>query len=258
MCMCVSRSAYRCQLQQTSWYDHRRGQRGLFEGGAPLAHVWLCVLWSEGKWDVFRVFYSVVTASSLWGGTFPHLSPSLCFQQTSEPNFPDIVLIAISKQGLTITHPKTKARKTFSTWAFPPVLTLFLIKLHIFLIKEVLATHPFNRIASWSSGSTYFHMTIGSLVKGKKFLCETSLVSVSSKWDVCPVHFLDFCLSGLLKGLQNGRSDNLLRQHVPQREESSANQGPAVQHVVAPAQHVCCSPTEQQIPSIFGQATNLI
>uniref|UniRef100_A0A672G4R0 Si:ch73-194h10.2 n=1 Tax=Salarias fasciatus TaxID=181472 RepID=A0A672G4R0_SALFA len=69
-------------------------------------------------------------------------------KQTSEPNFPDIVRIAISKQGLTIIHPKT---------------------------KEVLANHPFNRIANWSSGSTYFHMTIGSLVKGTKFLCETSL-----------------------------------------------------------------------------------
>ncbi|CAK6956249.1 unconventional myosin-VIIa [Scomber scombrus] len=69
-------------------------------------------------------------------------------KQTSEPNFPDIVRIAISKQGLTIIHPKT---------------------------KEVLATHPFNRIANWCSGSTYFHMTIGSLVKGTKFLCETSL-----------------------------------------------------------------------------------
>uniref|UniRef100_H3D8C8 Myosin VIIBa n=1 Tax=Tetraodon nigroviridis TaxID=99883 RepID=H3D8C8_TETNG len=69
-------------------------------------------------------------------------------KQTSEPSFPDIVLIAIGKLGLTISHPKT---------------------------KEVLATHPFNRIANWSSGSTYFHMTIGSLVKGKKFLCETSL-----------------------------------------------------------------------------------
>ncbi|XP_039985647.1 unconventional myosin-VIIa isoform X1 [Xiphias gladius] len=69
-------------------------------------------------------------------------------KQTSEPNFPDIVRIAISKQGVTIIHPKT---------------------------KDVLATHPFNRIASWCSGSTYFHMTIGSLVKGTKFLCETSL-----------------------------------------------------------------------------------
>uniref|UniRef100_A0A3Q2Y1Q6 Unconventional myosin-VIIa-like n=1 Tax=Hippocampus comes TaxID=109280 RepID=A0A3Q2Y1Q6_HIPCM len=69
-------------------------------------------------------------------------------KQTSEPNFPDIVRIAISKQGLTIIHPKT---------------------------KEVLANHPFNRIANWCSGSTYFHMTIGSLVQGSKFLCETSL-----------------------------------------------------------------------------------
>ncbi|XP_019936002.2 unconventional myosin-VIIa [Paralichthys olivaceus] len=69
-------------------------------------------------------------------------------KQTSEPNFPDIVRIAIGKQGLTIIHPKT---------------------------KDVLANHPFNRIANWCSGSTYFHMTIGSLIKGSKFLCETSL-----------------------------------------------------------------------------------
>ncbi|KAF7663113.1 hypothetical protein LDENG_00218180 [Lucifuga dentata] len=69
-------------------------------------------------------------------------------KQTSEQNFPDIVRIAISKQGVTIIHPKT---------------------------KDVLATHPFNHIANWCSGSTYFHMTIGSLVKGSKFLCETSL-----------------------------------------------------------------------------------
>ncbi|CAJ1059811.1 unconventional myosin-VIIa [Xyrichtys novacula] len=69
-------------------------------------------------------------------------------KQTSEENFPDIVRIAISKQGLTIINPKT---------------------------KDVLANHPFNRIANWCSGSTYFHMTVGNLVKGGKFLCETSL-----------------------------------------------------------------------------------
>ncbi|KAM8875074.1 unconventional myosin-VIIb isoform 1-T1 [Spinachia spinachia] len=69
-------------------------------------------------------------------------------KQTSEPSFPDIVRIAVSKEGLTIIHPKT---------------------------KDVLANHPFNRIANWCSGSTYFHMTIGNLVKGSKFLCETSL-----------------------------------------------------------------------------------
>ncbi|KAM9385653.1 unconventional myosin-VIIb [Pholidichthys leucotaenia] len=69
-------------------------------------------------------------------------------KQTSEPDFPDIVRIAISKQGLTIIHPKT---------------------------KDVLANHPFNRIANWCSGSTYFHMTVGNLVRGTKVLCETSL-----------------------------------------------------------------------------------
>ncbi|KAI4892023.1 hypothetical protein NFI96_034232 [Prochilodus magdalenae] len=69
-------------------------------------------------------------------------------KQTSEPNFPDIVRIAISKQGVTIIHPKT---------------------------KDVLATHPLNKIANWCSGSTYFHMTVGNLVRGNKILCETSL-----------------------------------------------------------------------------------
>ncbi|XP_056133744.1 unconventional myosin-VIIa [Lampris incognitus] len=69
-------------------------------------------------------------------------------KQTSEPNFPDIVQIAIGRHGVTIIHPKT---------------------------KDLLAAHPFNGIANWCSGSTYFHMTIGNLVRGNKFLCETSL-----------------------------------------------------------------------------------
>nr|XP_055069781.1 LOW QUALITY PROTEIN: unconventional myosin-VIIa [Misgurnus anguillicaudatus] len=69
-------------------------------------------------------------------------------KQTSEPIFPDIVRIAISKQGVTIIHPKT---------------------------KDILAVHPYNKIANWCSGSTYFHMTVGNLVKGNKILCETSL-----------------------------------------------------------------------------------
>ncbi|XP_070801042.1 unconventional myosin-VIIb [Pituophis catenifer annectens] len=69
-------------------------------------------------------------------------------KQTSEPNFPDIVLIAINKQGISIIHSKT---------------------------KEILALYPFNKISNWSSGSTYFHMTIGNLVRGNRILCETFL-----------------------------------------------------------------------------------
>lgn len=69
-------------------------------------------------------------------------------KQTTEPNFPDHLLIAINKNGVNLINPRT---------------------------KDILATYPFTKISNWSSGNTYFHMTIGSLVKGSRLLCETSL-----------------------------------------------------------------------------------
>ncbi|XP_076128082.1 unconventional myosin-VIIb-like [Alosa pseudoharengus] len=69
-------------------------------------------------------------------------------KQTSDRSLPSIIRIAISKQGVSIINPKT---------------------------KEQLAMHPFSQITNWSSGSTYFHMTLGNLVKGNTLLCETSL-----------------------------------------------------------------------------------
>ncbi|KAL5004977.1 hypothetical protein ScPMuIL_018433 [Solemya velum] len=69
-------------------------------------------------------------------------------KQTTEPNYPEILLIAINKNGVNLIHPQT---------------------------KDILATHPFTKISNWSSGNTYFHMTIGNLVRGSKLLCETSL-----------------------------------------------------------------------------------
>ncbi|XP_047514461.1 myosin-VIIa isoform X1 [Pieris napi] len=69
-------------------------------------------------------------------------------KQTTEPNYPELLLIAINKHGVSLIHPQT---------------------------KEILITHPFTRISNWSSGNTYFHMTIGNLVRGSKLLCETSL-----------------------------------------------------------------------------------
>ncbi|XP_058981142.1 myosin-VIIa [Musca domestica] len=69
-------------------------------------------------------------------------------KQTTEPNYPEMLLIAINKHGVSLIHPVT---------------------------KDILITHPFTRISNWSSGNTYFHMTIGNLVRGSKLLCETSL-----------------------------------------------------------------------------------
>lgn len=43
--------------------------------------------------------------------------------------------------------------------------------------QELLNTYSFTKIASWSSGSTYFHMALGSLGQSSRLLCETSLVS---------------------------------------------------------------------------------
>ncbi|EPY75937.1 myosin-VIIb [Camelus ferus] len=71
-------------------------------------------------------------------------------KQASEPSYPDIILIAINRHGVLLIHPKT---------------------------KDLLTTYPFNKIASWSSGSTYFHMVLGSLGRGSRLLCETSLAS---------------------------------------------------------------------------------
>ncbi|XP_060754217.1 unconventional myosin-VIIa [Neoarius graeffei] len=69
-------------------------------------------------------------------------------KQSSDRYYPNIITISISKQGVSLIDPKT---------------------------KEVLVMHPFSKITNWSSGSTYFHLTIGSLVKGNTLLCETSM-----------------------------------------------------------------------------------
>ncbi|KAF5890950.1 unconventional myosin-VIIa-like, partial [Clarias magur] len=69
-------------------------------------------------------------------------------KQTSDRSYPSLITISISKQGVSLIDPKT---------------------------KEVLVMHPFSKITNWSSGTTYFHLTIGNLVKGTTLLCETSM-----------------------------------------------------------------------------------
>ncbi|PNF26048.1 Myosin-VIIa [Cryptotermes secundus] len=69
-------------------------------------------------------------------------------KQTTDTSYPEVITIAINKRGISIIHPHT---------------------------KEILAVHPFTRISNWSSGNTFFHVSIGNMVRGSKLLCETSL-----------------------------------------------------------------------------------
>ncbi|GAA6067545.1 unconventional myosin-VIIa, partial [Tachysurus ichikawai] len=69
-------------------------------------------------------------------------------KQTTDPNLPELLLIAINKNGVSLIDPTT---------------------------KDSLMTHPFTKISNWSSGNTYFHITLGNLMRGSKLLCETPL-----------------------------------------------------------------------------------
>ncbi|KAM3962821.1 myosin-VIIa [Aphomia sociella] len=69
-------------------------------------------------------------------------------KQTSDPSYPEMVIVGINRNGVNVIHPQS---------------------------RDVLVTHPFSQISNWSSGNTFFHMTMGNFLRGTKILCETSL-----------------------------------------------------------------------------------
>uniref|UniRef100_UPI00358F5089 unconventional myosin-VIIa-like isoform X2 n=1 Tax=Myxine glutinosa TaxID=7769 RepID=UPI00358F5089 len=82
-------------------------------------------------------------------------------RQGSNSNLPEILRIAINKNGVTTMDPKT---------------------------KDVIDVCPFNRIFRWNSGNTFFHLTIGGAINGRKLLCETSM---GSKMDDLLTSYID-------------------------------------------------------------------
>ncbi|RWS12698.1 myosin-VIIa-like protein 2 [Dinothrombium tinctorium] len=90
-------------------------------------------------------------------------------KQNGDTNYPELLLIAINKHGVSLIDPVS---------------------------KDILVTHPFTRISNWSSGNTYFHMTIGNLVRGSKLLCETSL---GYKMDDLLTSYISLMLSNINK-----------------------------------------------------------
>ncbi|KAI1285881.1 Myosin-VIIa [Halotydeus destructor] len=90
-------------------------------------------------------------------------------KQNGDPSYPEHLLVAINKHGVSLIDPVT---------------------------KDILVTHPFTRISNWSSGNTYFHMTIGNLVRGNKLLCETPL---GYKMDDLLTSYISLMLSNMNK-----------------------------------------------------------
>lgn len=96
----------------------------------------------ESKIEAKTAFLKIIQRWPTFGSAFFEV------KQTTEPKFPEQLLVAINKHGVNLIDPETKAN---------------------------LATHPFTKISNWSSGGSYFHMAIGNLVRGSKLLCETTL-----------------------------------------------------------------------------------
>ncbi|XP_051536832.1 unconventional myosin-VIIa-like [Myxocyprinus asiaticus] len=118
-----------------------------------------------------RMFLEIIYKWPTFGSAFFEV------KQSTDPNFPEVLLIAINKLGVTLIDPKT---------------------------KDILGTHPFTKISNWSSGHSYFHITIGNLVRGSKLLCETLL---GYKMDDLLTSYISQMLTTMTKQ-RSSRGDN--------------------------------------------------
>uniref|UniRef100_A0A1L8E5D6 Putative myosin class v heavy chain n=1 Tax=Nyssomyia neivai TaxID=330878 RepID=A0A1L8E5D6_9DIPT len=68
-------------------------------------------------------------------------------KQSTDPNLPNILLIAINRRGFHIADMRT---------------------------KDIIQSYNFSDLNNWSSGNTYFHIRFGNMMGSSKLLCETS------------------------------------------------------------------------------------
>lgn len=43
-----------------------------------------------------------------------------------------------------------------------------------YILQDILVTHDFAELTNWSSGNTYFHITVGNAMRRLKYLYETA------------------------------------------------------------------------------------
>lgn len=92
--------------------------------------------------DARLQFLNEIFKQETFGSTFVDC------KQTTDKGLPNRIIVAINKKGVSVVHPES---------------------------KDVLITHGFAKISNWSCGETYFSMSTGSLVRGSKMVCETTL-----------------------------------------------------------------------------------
>ncbi|KHJ82569.1 hypothetical protein OESDEN_17737 [Oesophagostomum dentatum] len=91
-------------------------------------------------------FLNVIAKKETFGSAFFPVS------QYSDLNLPDKLLIAINQKGVHLYDAET---------------------------KKLITQYPFNVICNWTSGNTYFNMTVGNGLRGsegKKLLLDTTMV----------------------------------------------------------------------------------
>ncbi|KAF5288574.1 hypothetical protein FQA39_LY15353 [Lamprigera yunnana] len=91
----------------------------------------------EAKTKFLKIVYQWPT----FGSTFFEV------KQTVYPTYPEMVYVAINKNGISLIHPHN---------------------------KNILLTFGFSELNNWSSGNTFFLLTIGNVMRATKLLCETS------------------------------------------------------------------------------------
>jgi len=112
-------------------------------------------------------------------------------KQSTEPKYPEQLLIAINRNGVNLIDPAN---------------------------KNILDTFPFTKISNWSSGGTYFHMAIGNLVRGSKLLCETTL---GYKMDDLLTSYISLMLATMNKQKRRGDGQVASTEAAPAAEAAA-------------------------------------